>query len=81
MDQIMVKPSLRRMKKEGQLKVFYKYLIITIHFFLKGKVDKKIFEYEMGGQLYSKKTKKWKIESLFDYSLTQIKQFIQKIFS
>lgn len=80
MAHIMTKPSLRRMKKEGQLKVFYKYLIVTIHFFLNGKVDKKIIEYEMGGQSYNRKGKKWGIDSLFDYSLVQIKQFIRNIF-
>lgn len=81
MDKIMVKPSLRRMKKEGQLKVFYKYLLVTIHFFLNGKVDKKIFEYEMGGHMYNKKGKKQGVDSLFDYSLSQIKGFIRNIFS
>jgi len=79
MDKIMVKPSLRRMKKEGQLKVLYKYLIVTIHFFLNGKVDKKIIEYEMGGQLYRRKGKKWGIDSLFNYSLIQIKGLIRNI--
>lgn len=81
MDNIMVKFSLRRMKKEGQLKVLYKYLIATIHLFLNGKVDKKIIEYEMGGQLYKRKGKKWGIDSLFNYSLTQIKGFIRNILS
>jgi len=81
MDRIMVKPSLRRMKKEGQLKVFYKYLIVTIHFFLNGRVDKKIIEYEMGGEPYLRKGKKQGIDFLFNYSLIQIKEFIRKIFS
>ena len=81
MDNIMVKPSLRRLTKEGKLQVLYKYLIITIHFFLNGKVDKKIIEYEMGGQLYNRKEKRWGMDALFNYSLTQIKDFIRNIFS
>lgn len=47
-----VKVSFRRMQKEGRLDIFRKYLIALIHTFTKGRIDKKIFPYEMGGAGY-----------------------------
>jgi len=41
--------SFRRFKKEGRVTVMSKYLVATIHLLTKGKVDKEIFTYEMGG--------------------------------
>lgn len=41
--------SFRRFKKEGRVSVMSKYLVATIHLLTKGKVDKEIFTYEMGG--------------------------------
>jgi len=49
---VKVKFSLRRMKREGRLDLFRKYLIASIHSFTKGEIDKKIFDYEMGGANY-----------------------------
>jgi glycosyltransferase involved in cell wall biosynthesis len=55
---ISVQFSLRRFTREGKLNIFLKYIKSTIYFLAKGKVDKKIIEYEMGGHLYNKKSKK-----------------------
>ena len=55
---ITVKFSLRRFKREGKLKMLYKYIKSTIYFLAKGKVDKQIITYEMGGHLYNKSSKK-----------------------
>lgn len=49
---VKIKYSFRRMRKEGQLKVLYKYLLGTSHILLKGDIKNKIFDYQMGGQLY-----------------------------
>ncbi|PIS15929.1 hypothetical protein COT62_01035 [Candidatus Roizmanbacteria bacterium CG09_land_8_20_14_0_10_41_9] len=49
---IKVKFSLRRMKVEGKLSVFYKYVLATAHILLKGKIDKTLFTYKMGGSQY-----------------------------
>ncbi len=55
---IKVKFSLRRFKREGKLEMLYKYAKSTIYFIAKGKVDKQIISYEMGGHLYNKTSKK-----------------------
>lgn len=47
--------SLRRWKKEGNLKLIYKYFIITAYRLLGGEVKNKIVEYKMGGAEYNKK--------------------------
>lgn len=41
--------SLRRVRKEGELVLFLKYIITTTAMLLKGHVKDDIFEYEMGG--------------------------------
>jgi len=58
LSKIKVNFSLRRFKREGKLKLLYKYIKSTLYFLAKGKVDKKVIEYEMGGQLYNKTSKK-----------------------
>jgi len=69
--QVKIKFSLRRLKKEGELKLLYKYLYAAIYFITKGKVDKKIFDYSMGGQEY---------ENLKDASLTgNLQRYLRKI--
>lgn len=54
MPEAKVKFSMRRMKKEGELTVLYKYLVASAHILLKGKIENKIFEYKMGGEEYQK---------------------------
>ena len=54
---IKVRVSMRRMKKEGELKVLYKYLLTAAQFLIKGKIDKKIIEYQMGVIFIFKKKK------------------------
>lgn len=44
--------SLRRFKKEGNIKVLYKYVFSTIYMIINGDIRKKIYAYEMGGQGY-----------------------------
>lgn len=76
--QVKVSFSLRRMKKEGQLRVLYKYILSTMHILLKGDIKKKIYDYEMGGAGYSlqKETNvKKKIKSYFE----QVNSFFNKI--
>jgi len=55
---IRIRFSIRRFQREGKLETLIKYIKSTIHFLIKGKVDKKVIEYEMGGHLYSKESKK-----------------------
>ena len=71
LSKIKVKFSLRRLKKEGELKLFYKYLYASLYFLTKGKVDKKIFSYSMGGQEY---------ENLKDVSVAgNLQRYLRKI--
>ncbi len=52
--------SVRRLKKEGGVMLF-KYFISTIYIMLFGKMTRKIYNYEMGGEYYRKKEKPKKI--------------------
>lgn len=49
LQEIEVKFSMRRFKKEGRLNVLRKYLIASMQMLSTGKVDEKAFTYEMGG--------------------------------
>ncbi len=71
---VFVKFSLRRLKKEGELVVFYKYLLASIHSLLKGKIDKKIFDYKMGGHWHKSTNERNNIEEGFK----QLKRFLKK---
>lgn len=44
--------SLRRWKKEGNLKVIYKYFVTTAYRLFGGEIKNKIIEYKMGGDEY-----------------------------
>lgn len=46
--------SVRRLEKEG-IAVLVKYFISTVYIMLFGKITKKIYNYQMGGDYYSKK--------------------------
>lgn len=71
--------SLRRMQKEGKLKFFLKYLYSTAQTLFYGKIEKQIFNYEMGGHLYKDfKKQKTIIEKLFNDNLKKLKSLIQK---
>lgn len=48
---IRIYVSLRRMEKE-KLMLFYKYFIATTHILFKGKIDKTLYEYKMGGDYF-----------------------------
>lgn len=56
--------SLRRIKKEGQVSVLYKYLLALVYMLVNGKITSKIFMYEMGGGRYkdNKLREKWSIK-------------------
>jgi glycosyltransferase involved in cell wall biosynthesis len=71
--------SLRRMKKEGQLKLFYKYLLITAHILIKGDAKKQLFEYPMGGYGYENPAKKTSFNNQLKSSLKQIKKFFEDL--
>jgi len=73
--------SLRRFNKEGKFKVLYKYVVNTIHFLSKGKVDKKICEYEMGGHLYKgDKKKRFVFEDIIKVPLKQFRAAFYDLF-
>lgn len=56
--------SLRRVEKEGQVSVLYKYLLALVYMLANGEVTSKIFMYEMGGGRYkdNKLKEKWSIK-------------------
>ncbi len=75
--------SLRRIKKEGEVKFFYKYFLATFRrLILNEEITKKIFDYEMGGQVYDKNNldKKTTSEYINSYFL-KIKKLLKKFLS
>jgi glycosyltransferase involved in cell wall biosynthesis len=64
LSEVAVTYSIRRIKKEGKLKSFYKYFLATVNYLVHGKIENKLFEYEMGGQFYKNKNKTTDINSL-----------------
>jgi len=50
--EVAVTYSLRRIRKEGKLQAYYKYMLSTTQYLLKGKIDSNLIKYEMGGHLY-----------------------------
>ncbi|GAB4219181.1 MAG: hypothetical protein Fur009_4020 [Candidatus Microgenomates bacterium] len=75
--------SLRRIKKEGEVKFFYKYFIATARrLILNEEISKKIFDYQMGGQIYQKQDldKKTVSENINSYFL-KIKKLLKKFLS
>ena len=72
--------SLRRMKKEGQIRFFYKYFVASARRLLfNEEIKNKIFEYQMGGQLYKEDENKHKQEEFFNHYFNQIKGLFKKI--
>lgn len=55
---LTVKFSLRRMKKEGRLKLAFHFISAHIYLIFKEKLDQKFFKYEMGGQFYLQNKKR-----------------------
>lgn len=45
--------SPRRMRKEGELSVFYKYFLTTLRLLWTDEIHKKYFSYKMGGHVYT----------------------------
>ncbi len=72
--------SLRRLKKEGQIKFFYKYFVVAARrLFFNEEIKNKIIEYQMGGQFYDQVKGKQKKEEFFNHYLNQIKTLFKKI--
>jgi glycosyltransferase involved in cell wall biosynthesis len=69
--------SLRRWKKEGNLKVIYKYFIATAYRLFGGEIKNKIVEYKMGGAEY-KVIKKLETKKTFINSSKKIIKQIKK---
>jgi len=72
--------SLRRLKREGTLNVLRKYAKATMHVFLKGPITQEIFEYQMGGHLYTKENQTKKRKALFKKQLKLIHSKIETYF-
>lgn len=71
--------SLRRMKKEGQIKFFYKYFVSTARRIFSGEIKDKIFDYQMGGQVYEKENNDHKKKEFIEHYLDQIKELFNKL--
>ncbi|MCX6732036.1 MAG: glycosyltransferase [Candidatus Roizmanbacteria bacterium] len=82
LDSIQVAFSLRRMEREGKLKLLYKTVVNTIHFISNGKVEKHIIEYEMGGHLYHKqKNSPFTLEKILNMPVKQIQLLLKQLLS
>jgi len=78
---VVVKFSLRRMRREGQLTILYKYLVATIHVLVAGGVKNKIFTYQMGGQDNLPIKRKISSNGSLGDALHQVQNFFRKYLS
>lgn len=53
-----LKMSLRRLRTEGTLKIFRKFMLANLYTLLKGPITTQIFDYQMGGHVHRKRRKK-----------------------
>lgn len=73
--QVKVKFSLRRLKKEGRLELWLKYIIASLHYLARGRIDRKIFDYQMGGDYYKfSKEKEFFLEKMIKNYFQQLKK-------
>ncbi|MBI5123032.1 glycosyltransferase [Candidatus Roizmanbacteria bacterium] len=75
-----LKFSLRRIRREGRMSLYYKYLVATSYNIIKGDLKDKIFNYQTGGLLYSKKNNKILPEDNIRKNLKKIKNFFNNYF-
>ena len=75
---IKVKFSLRRMKKEGQLTTFYKFITSSIYILFKGDIKNKIYNYPMGGHPYKLINNEVRTVKPIKFYLKQIENFFVK---
>jgi len=70
--------SLRRFKREGRLDLFVKYLIGAILTLKSGGIERKIFEYEMGGgHLEKPKSSIYSLNQYLSKHLIKIKNYLE----
>lgn len=83
LSKVKIRVSLRRLKKEGGLKLFYKFSIASTKYLFGEKIKNKIFDYEMGGQIYQdvddKKNKKKIFEEYLYRARKAFKSLIREI--
>lgn len=72
---VFITYSLRRIRREGKLRSYYKFFLSTAQYLIRGKTERKIFKYEMGGQLYNK-TRTKKSENNLQDILNKVKQIL-----
>lgn len=75
---IKVKCSLRRLKKEGRMTLLKKHLIASIHALVKGGMNRKMFNYEMGGGHYKLKNKQPSFERKMKEQFLKAKKQLEK---
>lgn len=74
--------SMRRFKKEGHFAVLKKYALAWIYHFSNNAqgIDKKIFDYSMGGAQYANLKKKFDRKNYFSHLKSQFDRFIQEVY-
>lgn len=72
---IFITYSLRRIRREGKLKSYYKFFLSNVQYLIRGKIEKGLIEYEMGGHLYNKTHLK-KSENNFQDILNRVKKIL-----
>lgn len=76
---VKVKCSLRRLKKEGRMTLLKKHLIASIHALVKGGMNRKTFNYEMGGGHYVLKNKQRSFDKKMKKQFLKAKKQLEKL--
>jgi len=69
------------MRKQGQLKLFFQYILTAAQYIIKGKIDTKTIEYQMGGQFYLKKDPNKSVEERLQAYIDEAKRFFKTVIS
>lgn len=77
---VSAKFSMRRFQYEGRFKIFIKYAVASLYNLRSGKIEKHLFDYQMGGARYNQiNAKKKKMLMNFDEYITKLKKYLAQI--
>lgn len=76
---VFIRYSMRRSQHDGRIMLLYKYIRSTAHLLFVGKIEKKIFEYRMGGHIYGNSIKIDDISKKIKPYLSQVKRLFNKL--
>lgn len=79
LNDVYIRYSMRRSQHDGRIMLLYKYIRSTAHLLFVGKIEKKIFDYQMGGHIYKKNLRNPDFNKKVNLYLSQIKNKLYRL--